>query len=195
MSRFAPKYVVFVLVTVALVVLDQVTKLSVVAHLRQGRDEIKIIPGFLSFIHAENPGAALGLLGDREPNTRLLIFGVFTLVAAAVLIHMLWQLPRSDKFQSAMLGLIFSGAIGNAIDRVDKHTVTDFIKVYTDSPSIRAWLVSHFGTNEYPTFNVADAAIVVGVALFLLYYLFLDDAKDKDKSPPVLDEPESKTEG
>ena len=192
-SPFAPKYLVFLLITVGVVALDQITKILVYTNLRQGRDEIKIIDGFLSIIHAQNPGAALGLLGDKDPNTRLLIFGAFTIVAAVVLLHMLWQLPRSDRFQAAMLGLIFSGAIGNAIDRVHKRTVTDFIKVYTDQETLKAWLTNHLGTNEFPTFNVADSAIVVGVALFLLYYLFLDDSKEKE--PPILEEDEAASTG
>lgn len=191
-SRFAPKYIVFLLFVVGLVGLDQVTKILVVNNLRPGRDEIKIIDGFLSIIHAQNPGAAFGFLGDKDPNTRLLVFGIFTVVAAGVLIHMLWQLPRSDRFQSAMLGLIFSGAVGNAIDRVHKRTVTDFIKVYTDNASLKTWLLEKVGTNEYPTFNVADSAIVVGVALFLLYYMFLDDSKDKDTA--VLDDGDLRAE-
>lgn len=182
-GRLARKYWIFLAVVLGSVVLDQVTKILVYQNLKQGRDEIRIIDGFLSIIHAQNPGAALGLLGDRDPNTRLLIFGIFTVVACGVLLHMLWQLPREDRFQSAMLALIFSGAIGNAIDRVHKRTVTDFIKVYTDIPAIKSFLLEKVGTNEYPTFNVADSAIVVGVVLFLGYYMFLDDSKQKGGEP------------
>jgi signal peptidase II len=76
---------------------------------------------------------------------------------------------------STTLGMIMSGAIGNAIDRIHKGTVTDFIRVYSDSPSIKSWLIETFGTNEWPSFNVADSALVVGIILFLLHYIFLEE--------------------
>lgn len=180
-SRLLPtKTRVFLGVAAVVVLLDQVTKTLVYENLRQGRDRIEIIQGFLAIVHAQNPGAAIGLLGDWPTPIRLGIFFVFTIVAVAVLVSMVWQLPREDRFQSAVLGLILAGAIGNAIDRAVKQTVTDFILVYTDWAPLAGWLHRHHLPNEYPTFNVADSALVVGVGLFLVRYLFLDDAKDAD---------------
>jgi signal peptidase II len=178
------KMIIFALVSVLMIAADQISKAMVVAKIRYLRDTIEIIPGFLSFVHTKNPGAAIGLFGDLPTPIRLSIFGIFTVIAVGVIISFLWQLPRNDKFQSLTLGLIFSGAIGNAIDRAvrEKHMVVDFIRVYTDHPDLQAWLLEHFGTNEYPTFNIADSAIVVGVGLFLVRYLFLDDSDEADES-------------
>ncbi len=180
----SPKMIIFVVVSLLFIVADQVTKQMVVDNIRYLRETIEIIPGFLSFVHTKNPGAAIGLFGDLPTPIRLTIFGVFTVIAVGVILSFVWQLPRDDKFQSLTLGLIMSGALGNAIDRAfrEKHMVVDFIRVYTDHPELSGWLEAKFGTNEYPTFNIADAAIVVGVGLFLVRYLFLDDTDEADES-------------
>ncbi len=179
----SPKMIIFIVVSLVFIVADQVTKQLVVDNIRYLRETIEIIPGFLSFVHTKNPGAAIGLFGDLPTPIRLSIFGVFTVIAVGVIISFMWQLPRNDKFQSLTLGLIMSGALGNAIDRAfrDKHMVVDFIRVYTDHPELSAWLEARFGTNEYPTFNIADTTIVVGVGLFLVRYLFLDDTDEADE--------------
>jgi signal peptidase II len=183
--------------TTLLVVVDQLTKVWTVRALsysgqklpphtwdgikQLGYDasnpaEIPVIPGFLSFIHAQNPGAAMGMLNSFDQ--RMWVFLVFTIVAVGVLVSMYRQLPDDDRFQSATVALILSGAIGNAIDRAHKQTVTDFIRVYTDSPGPKAWLIENVGTAEWPTFNVADAAIVVGVAMYLIHYLLFERDKE-----------------
>ncbi len=171
----------FLGVALVTVLLDQVTKNLVYHNIRQGRERIEVIQGFFALVHAQNPGAAIGLLSDWPTPIRLGIFFVFTIVAVAVLVSMVWQLPRNDRFQAGVLGLIMAGAIGNAIDRAVKQTVTDFILVYTDYPPLTGWLHRLHLPSEYPTFNVADSALVVGVGLFLVRYLFLDDSKEADE--------------
>ena len=74
---------------------------------------------------------------------------------------------------STSLGLIFAGAVGNVIDRLRFRYVVDFIRVYTDQPDLKAFLVRQFGTNEWPSFNVADAAISIGVVLMIFDLLGL----------------------
>jgi len=169
--------------TVVLVVLDQITKIWVVQNIRYRTEEIDLIPGFLSLVHAQNSGAAMGILDNFE--YRMHLFAVFTVVAMVVLLQMLWQLPDNDRFQSIGLGMITSGAVGNAIDRVDKQSVTDFVRVYTENATLKPFLIDTFGTAEWPSFNVADAAIVVGLGMFLLHFLFLqEDQDDLQPSPP-----------
>jgi signal peptidase II len=168
-----PRNVVFVSVTLLGLVFDQVTKWWVVANLRKDVDEISVIPGLFSLVHRQNPGAAFGLFRDFE--YRHWLFLVFTLIAAGVIVDLFRRLPPNDRFMAATLGLILSGAVGNAIDRVAKQTVTDFLKVYTDIPSIAGWLQANGWPNEWPSFNVADSALVVGVAMYLFHQLFLED--------------------
>lgn len=170
MSR---RNIVFLAVTAISLLADQLTKAWIVANVALYHGEIPLIPGFLSIVHAQNPGAAMGLLRDFEYRQHL--FAVFTVIALIVILDLFRRLPKTDGFMALTLGLILSGAIGNGIDRLRQQYVTDFIKVYTEHPSLSAWLIETFGTNEWPSFNIADAALVVGVLLFLTHYLLVDE--------------------
>lgn len=174
---------VFLVTTVLGVIADQATKWWIVANVELGTGEIEVIPGFLSIVHAQNPGAAFGMLRSFE--YRHYVFLVFTLIAAAVILDLFRKLPKTDWFMSLTLGLILSGAIGNAIDRVRQKVVTDFIRVYTDAPALKQWLIETFGTYEWPSFNVADAALVVGVAFFVLHHLFVGEPGEAEPAPEV----------
>jgi signal peptidase II len=172
------KFLVFVSVFAVGLLIDQATKIWVYTQLAYNKDEINVIPGFLSIVHAQNPGAAMGLLRDFEYRQQL--FGIFTIIAVGVIIDLFRRLPKRDWFMSLVLGLIMSGAVGNGIDRVHKQTVTDFIRVYTEHPSLSNWLIKTVGTNEWPSFNIADSSLVVGVSLFMLHYLIMGDTEDQE---------------
>lgn len=173
------KYILFTVVTIISVLADQLSKLWIVNNLRYRIDEIEVIPGFLSLVHAQNRGAAFGIMQGQ-----MIVFAVFTLLALGVLGQMLWQLEKDDRFQSFALAMIASGAIGNAIDRARLQYVTDFIRVYTENPNVSAFLIEYFGTNEWPSFNVADATIVIGLLMFLFHFLFLEQDQDVKPEPP-----------
>lgn len=172
-ARVNPRNVVFATVATLGILLDQATKWWIVHNIPEGRGEMEIIPGFFSIVHRQNPGAAFGMFRDFE--YRHLLFLAFTMVAAGVILDLFRRLPTTDRFMAATLGLIFSGAVGNAIDRIHKQTVTDFLKIYTDFPSVRDWLVSSFGTNEWPSFNIADSALVLGVLMYAFHSMFLEE--------------------
>ena len=177
-------------VLVLSLIADQVSKHWVQKNLRLYKDEIHVIDGLVSFIHAENPGAAFGIGAGTEG--ALIVFGIFTVVAVVVLGQMLWALPSNERFQNVALGLISSGALGNAYDRVDKRTVTDFVRVYTESEPLASWLRSSpLGQAEWPTWNIADAAIVVGLGMFAVHYFFLqkdNESETPDPARPLADE-------
>ena len=163
-------------------IVDQVTKIWVVNNIAYRTQEIKIIDGFFSLVHAQNRGAAGGMLSDFE--YRMPFFAVVTVIALGVLWQMYNEIPDDDRFQASALGLIFSGAIGNAIDRLDKQSVTDFLRVYTEHETIKPWLIETFGTYEWPSFNVADAAIVVGLCMFFIHFAFLQDDEEVESDAP-----------
>lgn len=171
-----PKLKVLLIVLFAGLVLDQGTKLWVLHALAPDDSKVVLVKNWLELIHAENKGAAWSTLEDSP--YRLYVFGVFTIVAVGALIQMFRALEPDERLRAASTGLILSGAIGNAIDRVWKGSVTDFIKVFAGAGDARDWLVQHAGTNVWPIFNIADSAIVVGVILFGLEYLF-----QKDQAP------------
>ncbi len=181
-----PKYLIFTVTTVLVVLADQLTKWWVHRSLRLGVDAIDVIPGLFQIVHVQNTGAAFGLM--RDTPYRMAIFLVFTVVAAVAI---LWQLRHTEdrqRFLPAILGLIMAGAIGNAIDRGIKASVTDFLRFYTEHPRLKPWLIEHFGMAEWPSFNVADMAIVIGVILFFVYFTFFEDEGGEDEAARAAEE-------
>ena len=182
--RVSRKYVLFLVILLALVGFDQITKFLVVDNIRYQVEEIPVFSTSvvnLSLVHVQNRGAAFGLFQNQ-----IAVFVVFTIVAVVLLGYMLREVDESDRFQTAAIALIASGAVGNFIDRVHKQSVTDFVRIYTEHPDLKAWLIkSPLRSAEWPSWNVADAAIVVGLGMFLIHYLFLEkDAADVEPDPP-----------
>ena len=131
---------------------------------------IHVIPGVFQIVHSQNPGAAFGMF--TEFKYRMQIFYVFTAFAVWVLWGLYKELDDRDRLGSWIVGLIAAGAVGNLIDRVHKQSVTDFLRVHWGPDS---WLTGLMGSPEWPSFNVADMAIVGGVGLFVVQYLFYED--------------------
>ena len=131
-------------------VLDQITKLAVVATLAPYQDVIPIT-GFFNLVHVHNTGAAFSLLADQPGWQRGFFIGL-ALVASAVIVHLLRK-PGKPMFHAA-LALILGGALGNVIDRAVYGHVIDFLDFYV-------------GTAHWPAFNVADSGITLGAALLI----------------------------
>jgi signal peptidase II len=109
--------------------------------------------------YAENPGAAWSLFRGAPERTRTLFFGAATLAAAAFILLYLRKLGPEQRLLQVALSLVLTGALGNFIDRLARGYVVDFIDWYWWNRPDLSW----------PTFNVADSMIVVGVGLLLLF--------------------------
>ena len=158
----SPKLKVFLATAPLLLGFDFWSKQAVVEHLGP-RDELVLVPGWLSFVHAENPDAAFSM---PVPQGVLLVGAC---VAFVLLLHTLWMIDRGARLQASAVACLLAGAAGNAIDRVVDGSVTDFVKVHANgAPALRAWLVERVGTATWPIFNVADSCIVVGIGLFVV---------------------------
>jgi signal peptidase II len=118
-------------------------------------DTFKVIPGFFDIVRSTNRGVAFGIFNDSnsEWRTRLLILG--TLAACAAVSAMLWKAERLDRTALWGLAFILGGAAGNLFDRIVFGRVTDFLLLY-------------LGSYQWPTFNIADSAIVIGSCLLIL---------------------------
>lgn len=128
-------------------------------------DSVVVIDDLLELSYAENCGAAFGLLRDAPDWVRRSIFGLAALAASVVLFVMFVQ-GRGGRFFAWSVPLIVSGALGNLIDRIRFGYVVDFIRFHYDEPfDLLVWQFDRF---EYPTFNVADITITVGVALLII---------------------------
>lgn len=122
---------------------------------RQATRAYPLVPGYLEFRYAENCGAAFGMLRTAPSWVRAAVFGVAGIGACIVLTVMFMRGVGGTLF-AASVPLVLSGAIGNLSDRVRHGFVVDFIRFHIKN----SW--------EYPTFNVADISIAVGVGLLLL---------------------------
>lgn len=136
--------------------LDQLTKYWVSARLpfgSYGPAGYAVIPGFFNLVHVGNTGAAWSMFAGRS--AVLAGLAVATLLA----IHF-WrrQLGLREPAGQLAFGLLCGGIVGNLVDRLVHGHVIDFIDL-------------HFGGYTYPTFNVADSAICVGVAWYILWSL------------------------
>lgn len=163
--------------------LDQATK-AWARGLDPRGEQVEIIPGWLAFVHAKNPGAAFSMLADSP--YRLHFFAVFTVVTVTALIFAWRSTEPDDRWTGLAIGLFLVGALGNAIDRSWQGYVTDFVKCYAGSGAAKEWAIAKFGTNVYPIWNVADAAIVCAVPIYLFTTVF---RKDKPAAADDGDEP------
>jgi signal peptidase II len=153
---------VFGLVLPLLLGFDFATKRATVVSLPVG-GEVQLIPGWLSWFHAENPYVAFSM---PVPLPAIVAFGVLAVVGLS---WTLWRLPRDARMQAAALATVLAGALGNLLDRVGDGSVTDMIRVYTTHPRLAPWLVERFGTATWPIFNVADVCVGAGVVLWLAH--------------------------
>jgi signal peptidase II len=157
-----PSVPFLLIVSVVTLVLDLGSKHWVTTRLdTPGPDRtVTIIDGVLAFISAKNRGGAWGLLQDESEAVRRPFFMVIS-AAAILFIVTLYRRVTPDQWALKWgLPLVLGGAIGNLVDRIRYGYVVDFIQVHV-TPAI-PW------TYPWPTFNVADIAIVAGVALMAI---------------------------
>jgi signal peptidase II len=139
--------VLFVLVAIAVFVLDRITKSIVAAQIAYG-SEVPVIGHLVGITNVRNSGAAFGVAPSGA--TLFLIASIVVAIGLAVYVARNPGTPWND----ALLGLIMGGTLGNGFDRIMYGTVTDFINF-------------HF----WPVFNLADSAISIGVVLMIATYL------------------------
>lgn len=150
---------------VILIGLDQATKYLALTNLKPIGSMV-FIKGFLDFTFVENRGVAFGMFSGQRWFILLL-----TVVITAALLYYYNKLPKTKEYQMVrmVMILIFSGAIGNMIDRVYRGYVVDFFE---------------FSFFRFPVFNVADIYVVVGVCILAFLILFVikePEEKKKDE--------------
>lgn len=158
---------IFFLVSAAVLVLDQVTKLVAHAHLR-GRGPVEVVPGAFNLWYSTNAGGLFGYFSQWSQPWRGVLLTLMPIVAIVLIVVILLRSDAGDRFTLLGLSLILGGAVGNLIDRLVRGEVVDFLDVYVPPSRLANRLVSWFGTAHWPTFNLADSSIVVGACLLLL---------------------------
>lgn len=153
----------------AVFMIDQTTKAWAIRRLRFGGDK-EIIPNFLNFVYAQNPGVAFSFLDDHGDAGRYGL-SIVAGIAAVLVLYFFWRTPRAHDRILGALGLLLAGIVGNLTDRARLGFVVDFIDV-------------QFGSWHYPTFNVADMAICIGAGLLILdmFYSKKEEKKESEKA-------------
>jgi signal peptidase II len=149
---------VYLLIALIVIVLDRWTK-HLVAQRIALYSHIQIIPGFFRITHTENTGAAFSLFADSASPWRTGLLIAFSVIALLVVTVLLWKNNQAHIATGVGLSLIMGGALGNLWDRIARGRVIDFLLFY----------VKRY---QYPVFNLADSAIVVGAGLLVLEILF-----------------------
>jgi signal peptidase II len=194
--RLPGKWALLAALFVSLVVLDQWTKFLAVERLTRVFERTpqlslaERVRGFYAYQHleplatepyvvwrpvwrmnyVENPGAAWGLFRGLSDGFRNALFKVISLGAVAFILHYYRKLRADQRFLQFALSFVLAGAVGNFIDRIARGYVVDFVEWYWwNRPDIR-----------WPTFNVADSLIVVGVAMLVLHPGQKREAAGKD---------------
>src|SRR5580698_65484 len=145
------------LLALSIVLLDRWTKRLVAARIAMYA-HVQIIPGFFQLTHTENTGAAFSLFADSPSHWKTALLIGFSLLAMVIVTVLLWKQTRALTIPSVALSLILGGAVGNLWDRIASGRVVDFLLFY----------VKRY---EWPVFNLADSAIVVGAGLLVLEIL------------------------
>jgi signal peptidase II len=152
-----PNALVWLLLSAAVIGLDQLTKAIVLRTLLPYMPHV-VIPHFLNWTLAFNPGAAFSFLAGGS-GWQAWLFGALAVAVSIGLIVWLARTRRDDWRTALPVALIVGGALGNFIDRLVHGQVTDFIQV-------------HWRTWSFPAFNIADSAITIGAALLIFFSLF-----------------------
>lgn len=167
---------VWILIIAAVVLVDQVTKQLVVAHLEVG-ESVDLIPRVFRFTYVQNEGAAFGMLSEHR-----WVFMVISTVAIVAIFVYLWKFRPKSKLACVGLSLIVGGGIGNMIDRFYLTYVIDFLD-FCAFPKVWMWV-----------FNVADACVCVGGGILLLWCIvemIREARKGKKPAEAVSQETES----
>jgi len=163
----------YLLVSVGVLVLDRITKRLVENHLPLYQSET-IIPGYLDLAHTRNTGVAFGLLANSQSTWAPYFLTFISAIALVIILFFSLRQPVGNWKLRWGLMLVLGGAAGNLYDRVQYGYVTDFIDVF-------------YKSYHWPTFNVADASISIGIGLLMLEILTQKPQSEEGKTLQVED--------
>jgi signal peptidase II len=153
------------LIALFVLLLDRATKWMIAKDIPL-YDSRKLISGFFYLTHVENRGAAFSLFAQSPSAWKIAMLVLFSIVALVIVSTLLWRSSHTMATTGVGLGLILGGALGNLWDRLLSGRVVDFLLFY-------------IGTYQWPAFNVADSAIVIGAGLLAIEILFAKSSERK----------------
>jgi signal peptidase II len=146
----------YIVIFSLIIILDQVSKLIIQSIFNDNPYKvIQVIRDFFQIRYVENQGAVWGIFSQSAHTIIPKIITIFSIVALVVVIYFFLKLESRCVFELTSLSFIIGGALGNIIDRLYQGYVVDFLHVYV-------------GNFQWPTFNVADSFISIGVVLLII---------------------------
>lgn len=163
-----------IILAILVIVLDQISKLLIVKFIPQNTIGTQFFGDFLRIVHVSNTGVAFSVGATWSETIRKLLFSLMPLVVIALVCVVYFRNKDFTKLQNwAIMGIV-GGGLGNLIDRLFRaEGVVDFIDIK---------FFGIFGLNRWPTFNIADSAVVVcGIILLITFIISIsNDSKNKE---------------
>lgn len=147
-------FLLIAVVALSTIIADQISKQLILDTFQPG-EILPVVPGFFNLTLTFNFGAAFGLWSSLPPGWRECALGISITLALTVLFLFLRHPTQQSALSQASLAAVLGGALGNVIDRMRHGYVIDFLDAY-------------WGSHHWPAFNIADSAIVIGVAIVVL---------------------------
>jgi signal peptidase II len=166
------KFIYFAVVFAITLPLDQLSKRLIVERFAYG-EQLVVIPDFFNLTHVRNPGGAFSFFADLPDVWRQIFFLGTGVLAVVLLLMFLNRLEHHERLSATAIGAVLGGAIGNLTDRIVYGEVIDFL-------DFRLW-----GGYVWPTFNLADCWIVVGVAILMLEMFLAPDPTESSEDDPT----------
>jgi signal peptidase II len=145
----------FLLITLAVLILDHLTKFFVSTNMNLF-NAIEIIPGYLRLSYVRNSGVAFGLFDGHTSPWKPYVLAAMAVVAVVIIVIYGRRVPMNRALLQSALAVTAGGILGNFIDRIIHGSVVDFIEFHIRD------------SFHWPTFNIADSAITIGIALLLV---------------------------
>lgn len=153
----------YYVIALIVIVIDQLSKWLIIKKMDL-YESFPIIDNFFYLTSHRNKGAAWGILQDQ-----MMFFYIITIIAVIGIVYAMEKYAKGQRLFSFSLSLVLGGAIGNFIDRLFRKEVVDFLDVY-------------IFTYDYPIFNIADSALVIGVIILFIVTIREESKKGKSKS-------------
>lgn len=157
--------IVYAVIAILGIVIDQITK-NLASTMLDPDEPVDVIGKVFQFVYTENAGAAFGMMQGKQT-----FFFIITALVVLFILYFIFKMPHDERYFSIglVLSFVFSGAVGNLIDRIVHTYVVDFI---------------YFSPINFPVFNVADIFVTVGCIVFAIMVLFVYKDRDFDFLDP-----------
>lgn len=149
---------------IIVILLDQTTKILVDTFIPVGTTRYSLFGDFLRIVHVRNDAVAFSIGSSFDPLVKVVLFIILPLAVLTFVALFMVREKDISQFQRILLSLLIGGGIGNLIDRIFRHmSVVDFIS--TNNYGL-------FGMDRFPTYNIADASVVISVILLFITFFF-----------------------